>query len=117
MAGPSILLSHHGLPWTSASTAAPIGATDPAGVAGGGAALSTILDLEDSVAAVDAEDKLLAYGNLAGHHRGTLTETCEGRQDLPRAALNADRRYTRPSGEGDAVARPQRCCSCATSAT
>jgi malate synthase len=102
----AVLLAHHGLHLDlRIDRKSPIGATDPAGVSDLvlEAALSTILDLEDSVAVVDADDKVQAYGNWLGILKGTLTEeVSKGGRTFTRG-LNPDREYTGANGEDVAL--------------
>ncbi|WP_422421281.1 malate synthase G [Pseudomonas sp. GZD-222] len=97
----AILLKHNGLHFeiqVDAST--PVGQTDPAGIKDVlmEAALTTIMDCEDSVAAVDADDKVVIYRNWLGLMKGDLSESVsKGGQTFTRT-MNPDREYAAPNG-------------------
>ena len=97
----AILFRHHGLGIELVlDRQHPVGKTDIAGVADVilESALTTIVDFEDSVAAVDAEDKVAGYSNWLGLMQGTLTATFEkgGRQMTRKLA--EDQTWTAPNG-------------------
>jgi len=97
----SILLRHHGIHLDiRIDRTTTIGKDDAAGISDLvlEAALSTIMDLEDSVAVVDADDKVLAYANWLGILQGTLTEEVQKGSKTFTRGLNPDREYTSPSG-------------------
>jgi len=97
----SVLLKNHGLHIEIlVGPDSPVGATDAAGIKDVvlESAITTIMDFEDSIAAVDADDKVLGYRNWLGLNRGDLTEEVSKGDKTFTRVLNQDRTYTAPDG-------------------
>lgn len=103
----AIVFLHNGLHFElQIDPNSPIGKTDPAGVKDIvlEAALTTIMDCEDSVAAVDADDKVLAYRNWLGLVTGSLTEEIKKDGKVFTRRLADDRQYTDLTGATQTLA-------------
>ncbi len=97
-----LLFKHHGLLFAVEFNAnSPIAKTDPAGISDINieSALTTIMDCEDSVAAVDADDKLIAYQNWLGLNQGTLSESFEKAGNKVTRKMQQDKQYQALNGE------------------
>ncbi len=97
----SIVIGHHGLHVEMViNRRDPVGSTDPAGVADVivESAITVIMDCEDSVAAVDADDKVVTYRNWLGLMDGSLTEEVTKDGSTFTRAMAPDRTYNGPGG-------------------
>lgn len=103
-----LLFKHHGLLFAIEFNAdSPIAKTDAAGISDISieSALTTIMDCEDSVAAVDADDKVVAYKNWLGLNQGTLSETFKKAGNNVTRKMQQDKQYQSLTGDNFTVKR------------